>query len=61
MKTQVKIYNWQQLTKLILDDLKRQGTPVTGRFHVMGGSDVKGHPYLRIDLTPVPKPDTKGA
>ena len=55
------MYNWKQLTRLILDDLKRNGTPVTGKFHVMGGADAKGNPYIRIDLTPIPRPVTKDA
>lgn len=48
------MYNWHQLACLAVADLrKRYGiTAQTGRFHYMGGSDVQGHPCIRIDLTP---------
>jgi hypothetical protein len=56
-KALVKLYNWKDLTTLVMQDLHKQyGLPVNpdDEFHYIGGTDTRGNPCIRIDLTPIP-------
>lgn len=55
-KALVKLYSWNDLTALVVRDLRKQyGIPINDKaeFHYMGGVDERGNPFIRIDLTPM--------
>ena len=48
----VKVYGWEMLVKLVLDDLKRNGLVPVGQAHLINGTDQEGRVFVRLDLTP---------
>ena len=54
-KALVKVYNWKMLTRLAIEDMRKQhgiDGPL-GDIHYIGGLDHANKPFIRVDLMPL--------
>ena len=55
MRTITKIYNWEALIQLAVQDMlnKHGAPPANEGINFIGGFDCAEQPFVRIDLTPL--------